>query len=132
MAVRREKNLLGAWSICYSFGGSGIVAARAIERLGIAEQMKSRTIRSEGGPAAGYVARGEAEMAIQQINVSKPVVGTDYVGHLPADLHEYIVFTVAVMAASKQQEAATALTRFVTSPEAAPLLEKGLMEPASR
>ena len=127
-----KRTLLGAWSICYSFGGSGIVAARAIERLGIAEQMKSRTIRSEGGPAAGYVARGEAEMAIQQINVSKPVVGTDYVGHLPADLHEYIVFTVAVMAASKQQEAARALTRFVTSPEAAPLLEKGLMEPASR
>ena len=126
-----KQTLLGARSICYSFGGSGNVAARAIEKLGIAEQMRSRTVRSEGGPAAGYVARGEAEMAIQQINVSKPVAGTDYVGDLPGDLHEYVVFSIAIVAGSKEQEAARALIRFVTSPEAAPLLQKGLMEPGS-
>ncbi len=127
-----KRTLLDARSIAYSFGGSGIVAARAIEKLGIAEQMKSRTVRTEGGPAAGYVARGEAEMAIQQLNVSKPVAGTDYVGNLPGDLHEYVVFAIAIMAVSKEQEAARALIRFVTSPEAGPLLEKGMMEPASR
>ena len=127
-----RRTLLGARSICYSFGGSGIVAARAIEKLGIAGQMKSRTVRSVNGPAAGYVARGEAEMAIQQVNVSKPVAGTDYVGNLPGDLHEYIVFSVAIMTGSTQQEAARALIGFVTSPEAAPLLEKGMMEPAAR
>ena len=126
------RTLLGAGSICYSFGGSGTVAARAIAKLGIAEEMKSRTVRSEGGPAAGYVARGEAEMAIQQSNVSKPVAGTDYVGNLPGGLHEYVVFAIAIMAGSKQQEAARALIAFVTSPEAAPLLEKGMMEPAGR
>jgi molybdate transport system substrate-binding protein len=126
-----KRTLLGAKSICYSFGGSGQVAARAIEKLGIAAQMKSKTIRSEGGPAAGYVARGEAEMAIQQVNVSKPVAGTDYVGHLPGDLHEYVVFAVAIVAASKQQEAARALIRFVTAPEAEPLLQKGMMERAT-
>jgi len=125
-----KRTLLGARSICYSFGGSGIVAARAIEKLGIAAQLKSRTVRSEGGPAAVYVARGEAEMAIQQMNVSKPVAGTDYVGHLPGDLHEYIVFAVAIVAGSKEQEAARELIRFVTSPEAAPLLHKAMMEPA--
>ena len=124
-----KRTLLGAKSVCYSFGGSGIVAHRAIEKLGIAAEMKSRTIRSEGGPAAAYVARGEAEMAIQQINVSKPVTGTDYVGDLPRELHEYIVFTVAIVKASKEQEAGRAFIRFVTSPEAAPLLEKGMMEP---
>ena len=126
-----KRTLLGAKSICYSFGGSGGVAARAIEKLGIAEQMKSRIVRSEGGPAAGYVARGEAEMAIQQVNVSTPVAGTDYVGHLPGDLHEYVVFAIAVMAVSTEQEAARALIRFVTSPEAAPLLQKALMEPTA-
>ena len=125
-----KRTLLGSKSICYSYGGSGNVAARAIEKLGIAEQMQPKTIRSAGGPAAGYVARGEAEMAIQQINVSKPVAGTDYVGDLPGDLHEYVVFSVAIMAASKEQEAARALIRFVTSPEAAPPLRHGLMEPA--
>jgi molybdate transport system substrate-binding protein len=125
-----RRTLLGAKSVCYSFGGSGNVAARAIDKLGIAEQMKPKTIRSEGGPAAGYVARGEAEMAIQQVNVSKPVAGTDYVANLPRDLHEYVVFTVAIMAASKEREAAGELIRFITSPQAAALLHKGLMEPA--
>ena len=78
-----KRTLLDAKSICYSLGGSGIVAAHAIEKLGITGQMKSRTIHSDGTPAAGYVARGEAEMAIQQLNVSAPVAGTDYVGDLP-------------------------------------------------
>ena len=126
-----KRTLLNARSIGYSFGGSGNVAARAIEKLGIAEQMKSRTVHTEAGPAAGYVARGEVEMAIQQLNVSKPVAGTDYVGNLPGDLHEYVVFAIAIMAVSKEQEAARALIKFVTSPEAGPLLQKGMMEPAS-
>ena len=126
-----KRTLLGAKSLCYSLGGSGQVAARAIEKLGIAEQMKSKVIHSQGGPAAGYVARGDAEMAIQQINVSKPVAGTDYVGDLPAELHEYVVFSIAIATASKHREAARELIRFVASPEAAPLLQKGMMEPAS-
>jgi len=100
--------------------------------LCITEQMKSRTVRSEGGPAAGYVARGEVEMAIQQLNVSKPVAGTDYVGDLPGDLHEYVVFAIGIMDVSKEHEAARGLIGFVTSPEAGPLLQKGMMEPASR
>jgi molybdate transport system substrate-binding protein len=127
-----KRTLLNARSISYSFSGSGNITARAIEKLGITEQMRSRTIRSVGGPAAGYIARDEVEMAIQQLNVSKPVAGTDYVGNLPGDLHEYVVFAIAIMADSKEQEAARALIRFVTSPEAAPLLQKGMMEPVSR
>ena len=127
-----KRTLLNASSICYSLGGSGIVAARAIEKLGIAEPMKSRTVHCDGTPAAGYVARGEVEMAIQQLNVSTPVAGTDYVGDLPGDLHEYVVFAVAIMAVAKELEAARAFIKFVASPEAGPLLQKGMMEPARR
>jgi molybdate transport system substrate-binding protein len=104
-----KRTLLDARSIAYSLGGSGIIAARAIETLGIAGQLKSRTVHTDGIPAAGYVARGEVEMAIQQLNVSKPVAGTDYVGDLPGDLHEYVVFAIAIMAISKEPEAARAL-----------------------
>jgi molybdate transport system substrate-binding protein len=125
-----KRTLLNAKSICYSLGGSGIVAAHAIEKLGITAQMKSRTVHSDGTPAAGYIARGDVEMAIQQLNVSVPVAGTDYVGDLPGDLHEYVVFAIAIMSSSKQQEAARAFIQFVTAPEAAPLLHKGMMEPA--
>jgi molybdate transport system substrate-binding protein len=125
-----KRTLLNTSSICYSLGGSGIVAARAIEKLGITEQMKSKTVHCDGTPAAGYIARGETEMAIQQLNVSTPVAGTDYVGNLPGDLHEYVVFAAAIMTISKEQEAARAFVEFVTSPEAAALVQKGMMEPA--
>jgi molybdate transport system substrate-binding protein len=124
--------MLDARSVVFSHGGSGKVAARAIAKLGIADEMKARTIHSDGSPAASRVARGEVEMAIQQLNVSKPVAGTDYVGNLPGELHEYVVFAIAPMVASKRQEAASALIEFVTSAAAAPLLQKGMMEPASR
>ena len=126
-----KRTLLAARSIAFSWGGSGRVAERAIEKLGITEQMTPKIVRSESGPAAGYVARGEAEMAIQQLNVSKPVAGTDYVGDLPGELHEYVVFVIAIMAGCKEREAAGALIRFVTSAQAGPLLRKGLMEPAA-
>jgi molybdate transport system substrate-binding protein len=125
-----KRTLLNARSICYSLGGSGIVAAQAIEKLGITEQMKSRTVHCDGRPAAGYVARGEVELAIQQLNVSMPVAGTDYVGNLPGDLHEYVVFAIAIMAVSKEQEAARTLIEFLKAPEAGPLLHTGMMEPA--
>jgi molybdate transport system substrate-binding protein len=127
-ALRRT--LLGAKSICYSHGGSGTVAAHAIEKLGIAGELKSRTLHSDGKPAAGYVARGEVEMAIQQLNVSVPVAGTDYVGDLPGDLHEYVVFAIAIMGVSKEPAAAKAFIEFAASPQAAPLLRQGMMEPA--
>jgi len=123
--------MLAAKSIGYSSGSSGLVAARAIEKLGIAAAMKPKTTLTDAGPAAGYVARGELEMVIQQANVSKIVAGTDYVGDLPGDLHEYVVFAIGLSAASKQQEAGRALIKFATSPEAAPLLRTGMMEPAS-
>ena len=126
-----KRTLLAARSICYSYGGSGGVAARAIEKLGIADEMKSKTVRSQGGPAAGYVARGEAELAIQQVNVSKPVAGTDYVGDLPGELHEHVVFSIAVLRASAQPKAARALIEFVTSAQAEPLLRKAMMAPAA-
>ena len=125
-----KRTMLSARSLCYSLGGSGIVAAQAIEKLGITAQMKSRTVHCDGTPAAGYIARGEVEMAIQQLNVSVPVAGTDYVGDLPRELHEYVVFAIAIMGVSKEQEAARALVDFVASPQAAPLLQKGMMEPA--
>jgi len=125
-----KRTLLDASSICYSLGGSGIVAAHAIEKLGITDEMKSRTVHSDGTPAAGYVARGDVEMAIQQLNVSVTVAGTDYVGNLPGELHEYVVFAIAVMAGAQEPQAARTLIEFLTAPEAAPLLRKGMMEPA--
>jgi molybdate transport system substrate-binding protein len=60
------------------------------------------------------------------------LLGADYVGPLPAELQGYVDFAVGVLAVSKPRDAAQALVKFMSSPEAAPLIRKGGMEPTPR
>jgi molybdate transport system substrate-binding protein len=109
-----------------------VVETKLMERLGIADEMKSRTKLVDGVPVAELVAKGEAEIGMQQINVILPIAGIDYVGPLPPELQDYVVFSASVLAVSKQPEAATAMVKFMSAPEAAPLIRKSGMEPAVR
>ncbi len=67
--------LRNAKSIGYSTVGSGLMAANIIKNLGLTEELKARTKFLDGFPAAEAVARGEVEIALQQINVILPVEG---------------------------------------------------------
>ena len=125
-----KRALLAAKSIAYSrAGASGIIAAKLMERLGLAGQLKDKIMLVDGVPVAEVVAKGEAEIGMQQINVILPVAGADYVGPLPAELQSYVDFAVGVLAVSKEREAARELVKFMSSPEAAPLIRKSGMEP---
>jgi molybdate transport system substrate-binding protein len=121
--------MLNAKSIGYSQGGSGIISAKVMEKLGIADQLKAKTKFIDGIPVAEVVAKGEVEIGLQQINVIIPVTGADYIGPLPNELQETVKFAAAVLAVSKQPEVARAFLRFIASAEAAPLLRKTAMEP---
>jgi molybdate transport system substrate-binding protein len=121
--------MLKAKSIGYSRGGSGLISAQVMEKLGIADQLKAKTKFIDGIPVAEVVAKGEVEIGLQQINVILPVKGADYIGPLPKELQETVKFSVAVLTGSKQQEVAKAFLKFIASPEAAPLLRKSAMEP---
>jgi len=126
-----KRAMLAAKSVAYSrAGASGLYTAKLMERLGIADAMKPKTRLVEGVPVAEIVAKGEAEIGLQQINVILPVAGVDYVGPLPVELQDYVVFAAGVLAISKEPEAARALVRFMSAPQAAPLISKSGMEPA--
>jgi molybdate transport system substrate-binding protein len=128
-----KHTMLAAKSVAYSrTGASGLYAAKLMERLGIAEEMKSKTRLVDGVPVAEVVAKGEAELGLQQINVILPVAGIDYAGPLPPDLQDYVEFAAGVLAVSKEPEVAKALVKFMSAPEAAPLIRKSGMEPALR
>jgi molybdate transport system substrate-binding protein len=128
-----KHTMLAAKSVAYSrTGASGLYAAKLMERLGIAEEMKSKTKLVDGVPVAEVVAKGEAELGLQQINVILPVAGIDYAGPLPPDLQDYVEFAAGVLAVSKEPEVAKALVKFMSAPEAAPLIRKSGMEPALR
>jgi molybdate transport system substrate-binding protein len=128
-----KQALLSSKSLAYSDpakgGLSGIVAARAIEKIGIAEPMKSKTILVAGALAPELVAKGEAELGIAQASEIVPTAGTQLVGPLPGELAVMTLFTGGIGAESQSTEAAKALIEFLTGPDAAASFKAKGFEP---
>ena len=114
--------LLDARSLAYSrAGASGIFFADLIRRLGIADRVNAKATVIPGGLTGELAARGEVEVAIQQVSELMEVPGVDIVGPLPAELDAVTVFSGALFAASPRKGASMALLKFLSSPEAAPI-----------
>ena len=124
-----KRAMLNAKSIGYSQGGSGLIAAKVMEKLGIAAQLKERTKFINGIPVAEAVAKGEVELGLQQINVILPVPGSDYIGPLPPELQDYVLFSAGVLVVSQHADVAKAFAKFASAPENAALIRKSSMEP---
>jgi molybdate transport system substrate-binding protein len=128
-----KHTLLAARSIVYADpakgGASGVYFARVLDRLGIAEQLKGKTILVPGAQAAEVVARGDAELGVAQGSEIVPVAGAQLVGPLPGELASMTVFAAGIGAASKSPEAAKALIKFLTGPEAASRFKTKGFEP---
>jgi len=130
-----KKTLLAAKSIAYSDSGSGTyLSTKLFAQLGVADQIagKSRKIRGppSGEPVAAVVARGESEIGFQQVSELIHVKGITYVGTIPAELQPGFSFAGSVSAKAEQPEAAAALLKFLSSPEAAPVITKAGLAPA--
>jgi molybdate transport system substrate-binding protein len=119
-----KQALLSAKSISYADpakgGLSGVVAGKAIERLGIAEQIKAKTTLVPGAQSPELVAKGEVELGIAQASEIVPIAGVQLVGPLPGELGSLTLFTGGVGAESGAADAAKALIEFLAGPEAAP------------
>jgi len=126
-AFRRA--LLDARSIAHTVhGASGMYVPVLLERLGIAEQMKPRTVTRQGGYIGGVVASGEAEIAIQQIVELLAVPGIDVVGPLPEAIQKVFETSAGIFTASKQPAAAETLLRYLLAPDAAGVFRKKGLE----
>jgi molybdate transport system substrate-binding protein len=127
-----KRTLLAAKSIAYSDSASGVyLSTELFPRLGIADQIKGKSRMISTEPVGKVIARGEAEIGFQQMSELLPVPGIDIVGSLPPAIQKITVFSAGIVAGSKNQEAAKALLRYLTSPSAAPFITKTGMEPAS-
>src|SRR5258706_6247701 len=133
-----RSTLLAAKSIAYSDSGSGTyLSTKLFAKLGVADQVagKSRKVRGppSGEPVAAVVARGEAEIGFQQVAELIHVPGVSYVGTIPDELQPGATFAGAVTSTARQPAAASALLRFLASPNAAPALSQAwLMRPSGR
>jgi molybdate transport system substrate-binding protein len=127
-AVKRA--LLAAKSISYSTGPSGIYMLGLFERMGIADEMKAKAKIAPPGAAVGdIVARGEAELGFHQVSEIIDVAGVDYRGMLPEGIRGTTKFSAAIHTGASQVDAAKALIKSITSPDALPVIRKKGMEP---
>jgi molybdate transport system substrate-binding protein len=84
-----------------------------------------------GGLTGNVVARGEADLAVQQISELMQVPGLDIVGPLPAGAESITMFSAGVFSASKQARSARELVAMLRSPDAEKaLVQAGLERPA--
>ncbi len=88
----------------------------SLERFGIADAVKAKAKLGDGGPVAEFVARGEAEIAIQQLCEHMLVPGVDVVGPLPDELNKTTVFTAGVTKSAAAANEGAALIELLRAP----------------
>ena len=123
-----KKSLLAARSIGYvdpaSGGSSGIYLAKLFEKMGIAEQLKPKTVLVKGGLVAEKIASGEAEIGMQQKSEIMAVPGVVLVGPIPLDVQNFTIYAGAISTATQNRAAAEALMMALTDPKNLPILTK--------
>jgi molybdate transport system substrate-binding protein len=126
--------LRSARSLVYSRGGaSGIFFAGLLERLGLAEIVNAKATIIPSGFTAELTARGEADIAIQQVSELMAVPGVEIVGPLPQGAQESLLFAGALFADSGNAHRARAFLSRLADPAAAAIFaRKGLLPVAAQ
>jgi molybdate transport system substrate-binding protein len=127
-----KRTLLACGSLAYSKTGvSGVYFPSVLARLGIADDVRSKTVIPDpGNPVGDVVVQGGAEIGIQQISELLPVDGIDIIGPLPGDLQKMTVFSGGLSAVAKDAELARALLHVLTAPDTRAVYERRGLEPA--
>ena len=134
--VEAFKNaLLAAKSVAYidpaSGGSSGIYIDKLLERLGIADQIRPKAKLKKGGYVADLIVSGEAELGLHQISEIVPVKGAVLVGPLPKEIQNTTTYAAGLSASPQNKDAAQALIKLFSGPDAAAVLKSKGMEPAN-
>jgi molybdate transport system substrate-binding protein len=124
-----KQTLLNAKAITYAQDGASrpfIVAM--LDRFGIADAMKSKTILEQGSiRSTARVAQGDAELVMTLVSEILPIKGIELLGPFPDALQNYVSFAAGVNPKSNDPKSAKALIGFLTGPAAATTFKaKGL------
>ena len=129
-----KKTLLAAKQIAYSASVSGqYFTTELVQRLGIADQVLPKSRLITGGERTGaVVARGDADLAFQQISELLPVPGIDHITPLPPEAQRATEFKAGVGANSSDRALAQKVIDFLASAAAADAVRKTGLEPATK
>jgi molybdate transport system substrate-binding protein len=114
-----EQALKSARSVAYAGDGtSGAYFSSLLERLGLADEVKTKLVAVPGGDTAPAVGRGEAELGVVPVtSILAAAPAVMLVGKFPVELQSYIDFAIGIGADSRDADAAGRLSEFLMSTE---------------
>ena len=122
--------LLAAKTIGISAGTSGAYVVSLMARLGIADETKQKLRQTPTGVRVGaMLASGEVEIGLQQESELKNEPGISYLGPLPPELQQVTLYAAGLGATTKQPDAARALVKALSGPDAAVVIARHGMKP---
>ena len=129
-----KRALLDAKSLTYMDPNKGTSGKHLDEvvlpRLAIRDAVRAKATLGEGGMIAEKVARGEVEIALQQMTELLPVAGVTVAGYLPPSLQKTTVYSGAMMKIATSPVEAASLLQFLATGEGRKLfLAKGFTAP---
>jgi molybdate transport system substrate-binding protein len=118
--VEKFKNtLLGADLIVFNSVKSGEAFAAVLERLGVAEMLKPKIVRTAPLNIFEPVLKGKGnDIAAGTIPLIATTPGIKLLGPLPGDFQSSIPYTAALMTSAPQRTTAEGFIEFLVSPKA--------------
>jgi molybdate transport system substrate-binding protein len=114
-----KNTLLGADMLVFNNAASGNAFEKVLERLGIAETLKPKIVRTAPLGIFEPVLKGKGnDMAAGTIPLIATTPGIKLLGPLPGDYQSSLTYVAVPMAQTAQRDTAEAFIKFLVSPKA--------------
>jgi len=127
-----KRAVTSARTVAVPASTSGIFLIKEVfPRLGVADKVNVKST-PRGSGATAMVAAGEADIAVMPVSEILHAPGVEFAGTIHPDIQLLQVFSAAVVAGSKEADAARRLIEFLASAPAAAVIENTGMEPLGK
>jgi molybdate transport system substrate-binding protein len=123
--------LRSAKAVAYSRTGiSGLYMPVLFDKLGVAAEIAPKAVIPSSGTVGDAVARGDADIGLQQVSELLPVRGIKVIGPLPDAVQLVTVFSAGTFASTSEPQAARTLVETLSDSASRSLYEAKGLEPA--